>query len=34
MLRLDAQYVESWSLLMDLKILVRTIPAILRDDAG
>jgi lipopolysaccharide/colanic/teichoic acid biosynthesis glycosyltransferase len=34
MLRLDAQYAETWSLMTDLKILVRTIPAVLRDDGG
>jgi lipopolysaccharide/colanic/teichoic acid biosynthesis glycosyltransferase len=34
MLRLDAQYAETWSLMTDLKILLRTIPAVLRDDAG
>jgi exopolysaccharide biosynthesis polyprenyl glycosylphosphotransferase len=34
MLRLDAQYAETWSLLTDLKILLRTVPAVLRDEAG
>jgi exopolysaccharide biosynthesis polyprenyl glycosylphosphotransferase len=34
MLRLDAQYAENWSLLADLKIIIRTIPAVFRDDAG
>jgi exopolysaccharide biosynthesis polyprenyl glycosylphosphotransferase len=33
MLRLDVSYAESWSPLGDLRIILRTIPAILRDDA-
>jgi lipopolysaccharide/colanic/teichoic acid biosynthesis glycosyltransferase len=28
--KLDASYVQSWSLMADLKILVRTIPTVLR----
>jgi lipopolysaccharide/colanic/teichoic acid biosynthesis glycosyltransferase len=26
---LDVRYVEEWSLLMDLKVILRTIPAVL-----
>jgi exopolysaccharide biosynthesis polyprenyl glycosylphosphotransferase len=33
MLRLDVSYAENWSLLGDLMILLKTIPAILRDEA-
>ena len=33
MLRLDVHYAETWSLTTDIKIILRTIPAILRDDA-
>jgi lipopolysaccharide/colanic/teichoic acid biosynthesis glycosyltransferase len=29
-LELDLRYIENWSLLLDLKILFRTIPAVLR----
>ena len=29
-IRLDLQYIDRWSLLLDLLILVRTIPAVLR----
>ena len=29
-LELDLWYIEHWSLLVDLKILLRTIPAVLR----
>jgi len=28
-LELDLKYIENWSLLLDLKILVKTIPAVL-----
>src|SRR2546422_10692628 len=28
--RLDTRYIREWSLLLDLKILLRTIPAVLR----
>ena len=34
MLRLDAQYVQAWSLLENLRILVRTIPVLLRTDGA
>lgn len=30
MVRLDVQYLEDWSLVGDLKILARTLPALLR----
>jgi exopolysaccharide biosynthesis polyprenyl glycosylphosphotransferase len=33
MLRLDVHYAETWSLPSDIKIILQTIPAILRDDA-
>jgi lipopolysaccharide/colanic/teichoic acid biosynthesis glycosyltransferase len=33
MLRLDVHYAETWSLFKDLLIILKTIPAILRDDA-
>jgi lipopolysaccharide/colanic/teichoic acid biosynthesis glycosyltransferase len=33
MLRLDVHYAETWSLGKDLLIILKTIPAILRDDA-
>ncbi|HLL76390.1 MAG TPA: sugar transferase [Pyrinomonadaceae bacterium] len=33
MVRLDLFYIENWSLLLDLKIILRTIPVILRGDA-
>jgi lipopolysaccharide/colanic/teichoic acid biosynthesis glycosyltransferase len=29
-MRLDLQYMDEWSLWLDLKILARTIPAVLR----
>ena len=29
-MELDLQYIEKWSLWLDLKILLRTIPAVLR----
>jgi lipopolysaccharide/colanic/teichoic acid biosynthesis glycosyltransferase len=29
-MKLDLQYVDEWSLLLDLKILAQTIPAVLR----
>jgi exopolysaccharide biosynthesis polyprenyl glycosylphosphotransferase len=32
MVRLDLYYIENWSLLLDLKILLRTIPVMLRGD--
>lgn len=32
MVRLDLYYIENWSLLLDLKILIRTIPVMLRGD--
>lgn len=34
MLRLDSQYAQAWSLLQDLRILVRTIPVLLRTDGA
>jgi lipopolysaccharide/colanic/teichoic acid biosynthesis glycosyltransferase len=34
MLRLDIEYVDSWSLRLDLSILVRTIPALVRGDGA
>jgi exopolysaccharide biosynthesis polyprenyl glycosylphosphotransferase len=33
MLRLDVHYAETWSLISDFVIILKTIPAILRDDA-
>lgn len=33
MLRLDVHYAETWSISTDLKIMLKTIPAILRDNA-
>ncbi len=33
MLRLDVHYAETWSLFKDMLIILKTIPAILRDDA-
>lgn len=33
MLRLDVHYAETWSMFTDLLIILKTIPAILRDDA-
>ena len=33
MLRLDVSYAENWSPLDDFKIILKTIPAILRDEA-
>jgi lipopolysaccharide/colanic/teichoic acid biosynthesis glycosyltransferase len=32
--RYDLKYVDHWSLLLDLTILVRTIPAVLRGDGA
>jgi lipopolysaccharide/colanic/teichoic acid biosynthesis glycosyltransferase len=34
MLRLDVEYVDSWSLRLDLSILIRTIPALVRGDGA
>jgi exopolysaccharide biosynthesis polyprenyl glycosylphosphotransferase len=34
MLRLDLYYIENWSLLLDLRILVRTIKVVLRHDGA
>jgi len=33
MLRLDVHYAETWSLFTDMLIILKTVPAILRDDA-
>jgi lipopolysaccharide/colanic/teichoic acid biosynthesis glycosyltransferase len=33
MLRLDVMYAETWTLGSDLKIILKTLPAILRDEA-
>ncbi|MEJ7711018.1 MAG: sugar transferase [Pyrinomonadaceae bacterium] len=33
MVRLDLLYIENWSLLLDLKIILRTLPVIVRGDA-
>jgi lipopolysaccharide/colanic/teichoic acid biosynthesis glycosyltransferase len=32
--RLDLYYVDNWSLLVDLSILARTIPAVLKSDGA
>jgi lipopolysaccharide/colanic/teichoic acid biosynthesis glycosyltransferase len=29
-IRLDLQYIDEWSLLLDLRILIRTVPAVIR----
>jgi lipopolysaccharide/colanic/teichoic acid biosynthesis glycosyltransferase len=34
MLRLDLYYIDTWSLRLDLKILLRTLPAVLRGDGA
>jgi lipopolysaccharide/colanic/teichoic acid biosynthesis glycosyltransferase len=34
MLELDRQYVEEWSLLGDVRIIMRTIPAVLCGDGA
>jgi lipopolysaccharide/colanic/teichoic acid biosynthesis glycosyltransferase len=34
MLELDAQYAERWTFAQDVRILLRTIPAILRREAA
>ena len=33
MLRLDVLYAETWSLSSDIKIILKTLPAMLRDEA-
>jgi lipopolysaccharide/colanic/teichoic acid biosynthesis glycosyltransferase len=32
MVQLDIYYIENWSLWMDLKILLRTLPVVMRGD--
>jgi lipopolysaccharide/colanic/teichoic acid biosynthesis glycosyltransferase len=32
--RLDLYYVDNWSLVVDLSILIRTIPAVLRNEGA
>jgi lipopolysaccharide/colanic/teichoic acid biosynthesis glycosyltransferase len=34
MLRLDVEYVDTWSLGMDLRILMRTLPVLVRGDGA
>jgi lipopolysaccharide/colanic/teichoic acid biosynthesis glycosyltransferase len=34
MVRVDLFYIENWSLLLDMKILMLTIPAVLRGDGA
>jgi lipopolysaccharide/colanic/teichoic acid biosynthesis glycosyltransferase len=34
MVRLDLQYIDQWSPLGDLRILLRTIPAVLRRESS
>jgi lipopolysaccharide/colanic/teichoic acid biosynthesis glycosyltransferase len=29
-MRLDLQYIDAWSLFLDVKLLARTVPAVLR----
>ena len=33
-LRLDLQYIEEWSLMLDLKILIRLVPAVIKGDGA
>jgi lipopolysaccharide/colanic/teichoic acid biosynthesis glycosyltransferase len=33
-IKLDLEYIDSWSVLLDLKILARTLPAVLRRDGA
>jgi lipopolysaccharide/colanic/teichoic acid biosynthesis glycosyltransferase len=34
MVRIDLFYIENWSVLLDLKIILLTLPAVWRDDGG